>query len=138
MCYNTVMGTCEKHNEEKVTIGGRLKCRTCNKEYQHKWYLKNKKLQAIRTKSSNEKAANRNRAYIVTYFESHSCVDCGESDIVVLDFDHLKDKREDVCRIINSYSLKSLVEEIAKCEVVCANCHRRRTASRGNFWRTRL
>ena len=69
----------------------------------------------------------RNREYIDNYLTSHPCVDCGEKDIVVLDFDHVRGIKEiEVTRMIKRNSLKKIDEEIKKCEVRCANCHRRR------------
>lgn len=63
------------------------------------------------------------------YLEQHACVDCGEFDPEVLDFDHLRDKRNNVSTMLWSGMLwKAIEDEIAKCEVRCANCHRRRTA----------
>lgn len=57
-------------------------------------------------------------------------MDCGEADPVVLDFDHLEDKLDDVSTIVNNGTWEAVLAEIKKCEVVCANCHRRRTISR--------
>jgi hypothetical protein len=51
-------------------------------------------------------------------------------DAVVLEFDHLRDKLFDVARSLPYRGWQSILDEIAKCEVVCANCHRRRTARR--------
>jgi hypothetical protein len=60
--------------------------------------------------------------------EARSCVDCGEGDPVVLDFDHRADKRGDVSKLAAwGVSIATLQREIAKCDVRCANCHRRRT-----------
>ena len=68
------------------------------------------------------------------------CVDCGETDPLVLDFDHLdpatKTKNAKGSRVADGpkrlmwtkLSYAQLEAEVAKCEVVCANCHRRRTA----------
>jgi hypothetical protein len=63
-------------------------------------------------------------------------VDCGEADPVVLQFDHVSDdKTEDVGRMLSwAVSWKRILQEIAKCEVVCANCHARRTAKRHGGW----
>jgi hypothetical protein len=53
----------------------------------------------------------------------------------VLDFDHLGDKLFGIAQGIRDRSLQALLYEMAKCEVVWANCHRRRTAIRGGFLR---
>ena len=58
------------------------------------------------------------------------CVDCGESNPIMLDFDHIdpSTKRKDVSQCISDDTLSSLQVEMAKCEVRCANCHRAKTA----------
>ena len=59
------------------------------------------------------------------------CVDCGEKNPIVLDFDHLKNKKYNISRMIHDgHSWASIKKEIKKCEVVCANCHRIRTHNR--------
>lgn len=61
---------------------------------------------------------------------SHPCVDCGEPDPIVLDFDH-RDRKAKSFTISAYYANVSearLRAEIAKCDVRCANCHRRKTA----------
>jgi hypothetical protein len=68
--------------------------------------------------------------YLIEYFKGHPCVDCGEDDPVVLEFDHLGEKLFDIGREIHNRGWQSILDEIEKCEVVCANCHRRRTARR--------
>lgn len=81
----------------------------------------------------------RNFHRVVDYLRAHPCVDCGEADLVVLEFDHLpgKDKRFDVARAVSgsTRAWKTIRAEIDKCEVVCANCHRRRTARRAGHRR---
>ncbi len=78
-----------------------------------------------------------NRQMAARYLSEHPCVDCGESDIVVLEFDHvIGEKKWNVSVLVHSPSPWATVEhEIAKCEVRCANCHRRRTAKQFN-WRS--
>lgn len=55
------------------------------------------------------------------------CTDCGVDNRLVLEFDHLRDKEFDLSHI---GTLNGVEEEIAKCEVVCRNCHRKRTNRR--------
>ena len=49
---------------------------------------------------------------------------------IVLEFDHLRDKSFAIGTALTRYGWDKILAEIAKCEVVCANCHRRRTARR--------
>ena len=85
------------------------------------------------TDRRRETAANQRR--LLEYLLEHPCVDCGETDHVVLEFDHLRDKAYNVSRLLLGYSWSRILEEIKKCEVVCCNCHRRRTFSRQGAWR---
>jgi hypothetical protein len=67
-------------------------------------------------------------------------VDCGESDPVVLEFDHLDGevKAGNICTMVNRPCLwEAIVAEIEKCEVRCSNCHRRRTARQMGWWLAR-
>jgi hypothetical protein len=70
----------------------------------------------------------RNRAFLNEYLKAHPCVDCGESDLAVLDFDHVNGKVMEISRLVLYASVRRIVEEIERCEVRCANCHARRTA----------
>ncbi len=72
--------------------------------------------------------AKRNRIYIWDLLVNSECVDCGLADPVVLEFDHRRDKTASVPVMArDGCSLQLLLEEVAKCEIRCANCHRRRT-----------
>jgi hypothetical protein len=59
-----------------------------------------------------------------------ACVDCGEPDMLVLEFDHVGVKRGQVSKMVFNVSLATLEREIAECEIRCCNCHRRVTAAR--------
>lgn len=60
------------------------------------------------------------------------CVDCKvRHPYFLLDLDHLRDKTLALSRLVSSaLSMRTLRAELAKCEVVCANCHRARTFMR--------
>ena len=66
-----------------------------------------------------------------------SCKDCKTYDPRVLEFDHLKDKSFNVSRAVSgsTRSWETILAEIKKCDIVCANCHRIRTQERGNYKR---
>ncbi len=77
------------------------------------------------------------RAYVLNYLSTHPCVDCGESNPVVLEFDHISGiKVESISKMVSiSYSLENIQAEIDKCQVRCANCHRVVTSQRNkNHW----
>lgn len=59
-----------------------------------------------------------------------SCADCGERDMLVLEFDHVGVKRGQISQMVFNVSLATLEREIAECEIRCCNCHRRATARR--------
>jgi hypothetical protein len=105
-------------------------CRACRAAYKREHYLANKQRYVDQARGRKQQLALQRTAYLVEYFRTHPCVDCGQTDAVVLEFDHLRDKSFDVAQALPYRSWKSILDEIAKCEVVCANCHRRRTAQR--------
>jgi hypothetical protein len=69
------------------------------------------------------------------YFREHPCADCAKSNPLILEFDHVGRKEFDIARGIRGRNWRAVLDEIAKCDVVCANCHRRRTARRAGFAR---
>jgi hypothetical protein len=65
--------------------------------------------------------------WVLDYKESHPCKDCGRFyPHYVMDFDHLGNKVMNVSRMIG-YKRERIEQEIAKCDLVCSNCHRIRT-----------
>lgn len=92
---------------------------------------KNNRSRYSRYKRDN---VRRNRIFTRAYLAIHPCVDCGESDTIVLEFDHVRgEKIDSICKMsADSRSIDSIKKEIEKCEVRCANCHRRR--HKEPFW----
>jgi hypothetical protein len=64
-------------------------CGPCQVEYLHEHYVKNAQVYKKRRRESGRRYFLRDRAYVIDYLRSHPCVDCGESDPVVLEFDHV-------------------------------------------------
>ena len=103
------------------------------KAYDKAWYKKHRERRKDQIKLSVYNRRKRIRDKVFDYLKSHSCIDCGEKDFAVLEFDHLRDKSTTISVMMNScFSWDKVMIEIAKCEVVCANCHRRRTYKRQN------
>jgi hypothetical protein len=82
--------------------------------------------------NKRKKIRDRNRDYVRKIKESNSCFDCGgEYHYSQMDFDHLYDKKVNIARLASSEaSIKTIKNEIDKCQLVCSNCHRLRTWQR--------
>lgn len=82
--------------------------------------------------ASTLKRRVKTHLFFIEYFKTHPCVDCGEDDPLVLDFDHVRGAKK--CGISKlksgNSSMSVMLDEVAKCEVRCANCHRKQTAIR--------
>lgn len=96
------------------------------KQENAKYYSENKEYHRARN-------ANRKRVvqeFVKQYKESHPCADCNNLyPACVMDFDHLPqfEKTEGIAIMAKHTTLPRVMEEIAKCELVCSNCHRIRT-----------
>lgn len=128
------MKTCTKCKKKKPEVEfswqrgkRRARCKRCEIDAQTERYRKDPTAHLAKTYRIRE----RNRQFMWNYYSEHPCVDCGESDPVVLEPDHLdpKFKLSGVSQLVhNTRSLAVIKAELEKCEIVCANCHRRRTA----------
>ena len=106
------------------------RCRECDKIYQKKWFDANKERRLKCVKINNKKYYIKNHLAILEYFKAHPCLDCGETDPVVLEFDHRDPsiKEFNISVMKKSTTTERLFLEIEKCDVRCCNCHRRKTA----------
>lgn len=97
-----------------------------------------KEREVLAKRGYNQKACNRHekhkrhkgREWVANYFSCHPCIDCGEADPDVLDFDH-RDPRQKlggVTQMAKRGRIPAAELEAAKCDIRCANCHRRRHA----------
>lgn len=116
--------------------GHNVYCRKCQKEKSKEYYLNNKKKISERAINYYKKRRDETRSWLISYLKTHPCVDCGESDIVVLQFDHpIGQKNFSLGDSLGRISLKKFKKEAEKCEVVCANCHTKRTAKLQDWWK---
>ena len=120
-------------NKAKGTRVGR--CKTCIRKQIRKHYSENRNYYLLKARNRNSEVRNRIKNYIWNYLSAHSCVDCGEKDPVVLEFDHISDKISAVSAMYRNYTLDTVIMEINKCEVRCANCHRRKTARERGWYK---
>lgn len=127
---NTLKPVKEFAKNRRKRDGLQSQCRTCQRATQASWYSRNKGRHVGNVKSRTLKVSAGHRQKLLEYLSEHPCVDCGEKDPLVLEFDHVRGrKRGNVSKMVCcGYAWKTVEREIAKCEVRCANCHRRKTA----------
>lgn len=113
-------------------------CRPCVRANSKAHYEANKDRYLERNRRTKARLVDERFNFLLGYFADNPCVDCGESDPAVLDFDHLRDKKFLVTRELINKSWADILAEIEKCVVRCANCHRRVTASQRGFQRLLL
>jgi hypothetical protein len=104
-------------------------CRACQRQSSKAYYENNRKRMVRQILAARTKRRRMLQRFLLDYLAEHPCVDCGEDDIVVLDFDHVRGVKEMAIAdlVAGVHSLAALKAEIAKCDIRCANCHRRKT-----------
>lgn len=115
--------------------GGR--CRKCHREYMRGHYQRNRTYYVAKARARQRRVIEETRRFLLEYLQEHPCIDCGTTDPLVLEFDHRdpSEKASSVAVLARSgYPLSRVIREIAKCDVRCANCHRRRTHLQRGWW----
>ena len=130
------MKRCTKCGEEKPREGfhrwnkgdGRQPwCKACRKEYDRAYFHANK---------HRRRPCEVIHAEFRVWFEalkSQPCADCGQVfSPEAMHFDHRpgSEKLRDVANLARNHARRKVLAEIAKCDLVCANCHAARTAAR--------
>jgi hypothetical protein len=111
-------------------------CRLCTRGQVKAHYVQNTAYYLRKARKRNNEVKKRNQDRILAYLASHSCVDCGESDWVCLQFDHVRGRKlRTIAVMVGTYEWERIEEEIAKCEVRCANCHQRKTAKQRGYYK---
>ena len=112
-------------------------CRDCQKEQGRDRYANN--MDRVKEINNNARLTSKENAvnFVKQYLYQNPCCDCGETDITVLTFDHVRgQKKYNVSGMIQgAYSVEAIKREIELCEVVCFNCHMRREQKRRGSWR---
>lgn len=123
-------------------LGRRRICTPCHLAAERKRWRKNYGSSRRRYVHTERRQVRQDRLrdWVYQYLLAHPCVDCGETDPVVLEFDHVDPapKAGAISVMVASVRpLEVIQSEVTKCEVRCANCHRRRTAEQQRWWITR-
>lgn len=106
-------------------------CKLCRRKFDKEYYLyrRDKAKSAEFYSASRKRIYRRNKKFLVNYIEERGgcCADCGESDLVVFEWHH-RNPEEKLANIgtLMFGSIRRLKNELDKCDLLCANCHKRR------------
>jgi hypothetical protein len=120
--------TSEFHHSARNSDGLQPYCRSCKRAIDSDHYQRHPR----RNYRRNKAKAHSNRKWLYEYLQTKQCEweGCAVNDPDMLVFDHLSpsDKRAEVSRMAHqTYSLKTIQAEVAKCRVLCANHHQKHT-----------
>lgn len=103
------------------------RCNACHAKERSLYYERHREKELEYKWDRQQRKREEARRYVFDHLRSHPCVDCHESDPMVLTFDHVRGtKKMDISQMVNQgYSLELIQAEIDKCEVRCGNCHMR-------------
>lgn len=105
-------------------------CRSCFRIY----FAERRTTHAEASARSKAQRIRAARQLVTKTLSASRCCDCGRSEAAVLEFDHVGAKRGTIARLVSDGANPERIQaEIAECEIVCANCHRRRTARRAGW-----
>ena len=110
----------------------------CRSEMGKSWYEKNKDYQKANAKKHSTEYRNAAKEYVWNYLLTHPCAECGESNPVVLEFHHVGGKDKAISELVGrGATLEKIKEELSRCQVLCANCHRKVTAQERGWFRSK-
>lgn len=96
------------------------------REYNRQYHLKNWPQRKARHQESKRKRRATLALWLRTYKKTLSCIKCDENHPACLDFHHKNGKEKDakVANMVSEgFAIKTIIEEINKCIVLCRNCH---------------
>jgi hypothetical protein len=107
------------------------------KEYYHKHGSKYRQKAVER----NRRLKVQTRNLMLEYLKDKRCSHCGINDRRVLEFDHIDASTKSfsiASAITSTYSWNKILDEIEKCQILCANCHKIKTAREGGWYKNSL
>lgn len=122
----------------KSIDGVRSICKSCMSDY-HKADWKESPERRTSVRANLKRQRQHNLEKMIESLGEQRCADCGETNLLKLEFDHLRDKKFNISEgIAKGYAWKRIKEEIDKCQVLCANCHAVKTAYQCNSWKLKF
>lgn len=115
-----------KEGKSLKTIANTLGCSQSTVSYHINGGVRERAIEKAKVKPHRQ----AKKDYVLRYMMDNGCEECGERHPACLEFDHIDQstKRDTVTRMLHTnYSLDTVKEEMAKCRLLCSNCHRKRT-----------
>ncbi len=92
------------------------------REYRRKWYKEN----SLGQRNSVKRRKKKVQEWFMKYKSNLSCSKCGENHPATIDFHHKGKKENQVAQMAHwGYAIENIKKEIDKCQILCANCHRK-------------
>lgn len=123
---------------KKRKDGYQSECKICSNIRSRKRYGENKEVMIKQINEARDKRINEHRELFYQILCDSKCIDCGNDDPLVLEFDHINGdtKKHGLSKMVHDgYSWDNILKEIEKCEVRCANCHRIKTAKEQGWFK---
>lgn len=100
-------------------------CRECKSISDKRYYSSHKAKMRQQINAARDASRAISQRKLCDYLADNPCVNCGNDDIRVLQFHHRdpSTKERSVSELVSKYSWRRCLEEISKCDVMCANCH---------------
>ena len=98
------------------------------RRWRREYYYRNKERELARIRQNTARKRKELREWFVEYKSKLVCLKCNESDWTCLDFHHVDSKTKSMTislMVGRQHSKENIMAEIAKCVVLCANCHRK-------------
>lgn len=110
-------------------------CRDCARKRDNEHYANNHQ-RRVAVRQQSKINTTRNRQWLYDFLLTHPCVTCGETRIPCLQFHHVSPNEKDYAPSqMRMFALERIQEEVAKCIVLCANCHAVITAEQFNWYK---
>lgn len=113
-------------------------CKSCQSLVIKAFYKANCEKIKVEVKLRKKSIVDKIQSQVIDYLKNKCCLHCGESDIRCLEFNHIdpSQKERNISNLITqTNSWKRIVKEIEKCEILCANCHRKVTHQQQNTYK---
>jgi hypothetical protein len=113
-------------------------CKSCMRKYDKERFENMDRGERDKRLNGCKKRAEEYHTKLYEILKDMKCMDCGNDNPVVLDFDHRDNKEFNIGSSLRRYKWNTIQNEIEKCDVRCANCHRIKTAKEFNYYKHQL